>query len=336
MTKDPLEMREALIALLAERLGKPLKIARIPGGQSHPVYRVDAASKTYLLRRKPDGVLLNSAHAIDREFRLLSALHPLGIPVPEPVFLHELDEPAGTPFYVMRFVEGRTLWDPRLPELAPPDRATLQREIAACLAQLHAVDLEAAGLADFGVRESYAARQIRRWRKQYEADAQDIRLKPLESLLRRLEQVPPDSGRVGIVHGDWRIDNLRIDPVAPRIAAIVDWELATLGDPVADLAYALVPYHLPHDLGPLRSMAGANYPVDCLLDADAFLNAYRDASGIDVPEIAGFLALSFMRLAAIAWGIAGRVRRGNAVGAQADEAAGIADILARRGLDFLQ
>jgi aminoglycoside phosphotransferase (APT) family kinase protein len=335
MSADRVETSAPLAALLADRLGAPARIARIPGGQSHPVYRIDARSGAYLLRRKPDGALLSSAHAIDREFRLLSALHPLGLPVPEPIFLHDEPEPAGTPFYVMRFVEGRTLWDPRLPDLEPAERAPLQRGMARLLAQLHAVEVDAAGLGDFSPRTGYATRQVARWSRQYAADAGQFRLPALETLFERLEQASPISDRLAVVHGDWRLDNLRIDPVAPRVAAILDWELATLGDPVADLAYALIPYHLPRDLGPLRSMAGVDRRRAGLLGPDEIIAAYVEESGADAPDLAPFLALAFMRLAGIAWGIAGRVRRGNAVGREAEKAGEIAQVLATTGLEFI-
>ena len=222
-----------------EGFAGPLTLAKFKGGQSNPTYRVDTAGQSYVLRRKPFGPLLPSAHAVEREHRLIAALHPTGFPVAKPFGLCEDDGVIGSAFYVMELVAGRTLWDGTLPSQSPDERTATYHAMVDTLADLHAVDVQAVRLADYGKPGSYFTRQVGRWTKQYRA-AQTDDLPVMERLIEWLPATLPDQTRTGIVHGDYRIDNLIYAPGEPRVAAVLDWELSTLGDPMADLSYLLM------------------------------------------------------------------------------------------------
>ena len=225
----------------------PFALAKFPSGQSNPTYRIDAASGTYVLRRKPFGQLLQSAHAVDREYRLLAALSPLGFPVPRPFALCTDPAVIGAIFYVMEMAEGRSYADGSLPDFAPEVRTRIYFELVDALAQLHSIDPSAAGLGDFGKPGNYFERQVARWTRQYR-DSQTDDLPEMERLIEWLPASLPEQSRTSIVHGDYRIDNAMFDADG-RLTAVLDWELATLGDPIADFSYFAMQWVMPADGG---------------------------------------------------------------------------------------
>ena len=316
----------------------PLTATKFKGGQSNPTYRIDAASGTYVLRRKPPGALLPSAHAVDREFRVLQALHGGPVPVARPLHLCEDTSVIGAMFYLMAHVDGRIFWDPSLPDCDPAVRGAHYDAIVDTLAALHAIDPAAVGLADFGKPGNYFARQLRRWTEQYRASE----TRPIAAMDALIDALPPrcpaDDGAVALVHGDFRIDNLIFAPAAagaPRVAAIVDWELSTLGHPLADLGYFCMALRLPRNPA-LPGLAGLDRAVLGIPDEPALLARYAERSGRAIPADWPFvLAFSFFRLAAIAQGVAKRAEQGNASSEQATQAGRMVELLAGMGLDAL-
>jgi aminoglycoside phosphotransferase (APT) family kinase protein len=304
---------EAYMAEHVEGFVEPLEAAQFKGGQSNPTYRLASPSGAYVLRRKPPGRLLPSAHAVDREFRVISALHPLGFPVARPHVLCEDDSVIGTAFYIMDFVPGRVIWEPHVPGVAGDERAAIFEALNTTIAALHEVDYAAAGLADFGRPQGYVARQVRRWSEQYRASATED-IAEMDRLMAWLPDAAPDSGQHGIVHGDFRLDNCIVHEAESRIMAVLDWELATLGDPIADFTYHLMQWRMP----PSRGQGGVGSLIGHedepglprLEDYVARYCERRDLPGI--PDLEVYLAYNFFRLAAIFQGIVGRVRDGTA------------------------
>lgn len=242
----------------------PVKVEQFKGGQSNPTYRLtDGAGRHYVLRRKPPGKLLPSAHAVDREFRVISALNRTDVPTPRAYALCEDDSVVGTAFYIMEYCNGRVLWDPLLPEVPKEGRAAIHRATFDVLARLHAVDYKALGLEDFGRPGSYVARQISRWGKQYKASETD----KIESMDRLLDWLPanlPPADETVLVHGDYRLDNMVFDSDSPRVLGVIDWEISTLGDPLAELAYVCMLWRTPKDWGGLHGhdLAAAGLPTE--------------------------------------------------------------------------
>ena len=236
----------------------PLTVRQFKGGQSNPTYLLETPERRYVLRRKPPGKLLPSAHAVDREFRVISALHAQGFPVAAPSLYCADESVVGTPFYVMAHVDGRVFWEPSLPAVTREARAGFFDAINATLARLHAFDPAAIGLADYGRGENYVARQVERWSKQYRASETE-RIEDMERLMAWLPAHLPPPAPVRLVHGDFRIDNLIFAPDAPRVLAVLDWELSTLGDPLADFAYHLMQWHMPtSDITAFGSLVGCD------------------------------------------------------------------------------
>jgi len=329
----------ALAAWLAERVPGfrgPATIERLSGGQSNPTYRIRTASGDLVLRRKPDGVLLPSAHAVDREHRVIGALGAAGLPVPK-VFGYS-DDPAimGTPFFVMAFVEGRIFFDPRLPDMTPAERAGIFDAMNAAIAQLHGIDPAAAGLGDYGRPGNYMQRQIERWTRQYRA-SETRRIEAMERLIEWLPEhlTAADDPAVAVVHGDCRLDNFVFHPTEPRVVAILDWELSTLGSPLADFAYNVMTWRIPHGL--FRGLGETDLAALGIPAETDYVAAYCRRSGrAGIPSLDFYIAFNMFRLAAIMQGIARRVLDGTAAGADAAANGALAAPLAALGWEQAQ
>ncbi len=319
----------ALAAYLGERVGPfagPLVVEQYQGGQSNPTYRVTAGGRRYVLRRKPPGKLLPSAHAVEREYRVMAALAATGVPVARMVALCEDASVIGTPFYVMEYVEGRVLWDPTLPGMTPEARAAHYDELNRVLAALHRVDCAAVGLADFGKPGNYIERQIARWSKQYETDGAE-RIPALDRLIEWLPRHVPAGDETSIVHGDYRLDNVIFHPAEPRILAVLDWELSTLGHPLSDFAYHAMAWRLAP--GVFRGLAGCDLGALGIPSEADYVAAYCRRTGrqrIDHWEF--YLIFNMFRIAAILHGVLARALQGNAASQNALEQGGRARAVA--------
>ncbi|CAN5722617.1 phosphotransferase family protein [soil metagenome] len=344
MPGEPFALPEGVLAAYLERhvegFRGPLRATKFKGGQSNPTYLVDAVSGRYVLRRKPPGVLLPSAHAVDREFRVLQALQGSAVPVPRALHLCLDPSVIGSMFYLLEHIDGRVFWAPDMPGLGKAERGAHYEAVISTLATLHAVDVEAAGLADYGRPGNYFARQLARWATQYRA-SETQSIAAMETLLTELPQrCPDDDGRVALVHGDYRIDNLMFATDAPRVLAVMDWELSTLGHPLADLGYLCMALRLPGQ-PPLPGLAGRDRAALGIPDEAAMLRRYAELGGsLDVADGQALdwpfvLAFSFFRLAAIAQGVARRAEQGNASSAQATRAGEMARLLAEMGAQVL-
>jgi len=296
----------------------PLAVQQFKGGQSNPTYLLSTPGHRYVLRRKPPGALLASAHAVEREYAVLAALGAhSNVPVPT---VHALcTDPAivGTVFYVMDYVPGRIIWDPALLEVPQPARRAHALALVGTLADLHRVDPAAAGLAEFGKPAAYLERQIARWTKQYLSDAEAGRVESLDRLIEWLPaHLPKREQPAALVHGDYRVDNVVFDATEPRIRAVLDWELATLGDPLADFAYHLMLYRLPTISIP--GLAGRDMVALGLPTESEYVAYYCERAGRGpIADLEFYLAFAMFRLAGIFHGICGRVARGNAVSSKA-------------------
>jgi aminoglycoside phosphotransferase (APT) family kinase protein len=294
----------------------PAAVVKFPSGQSNPTYRVDAESGTYVLRRKPHGALLPSAHAVDREYRLLTALHPTGFPVPRPLALCTDSRILGTEFYAMDMVAGRSFWDGALPDSSPVQRRSVYEALIDTLARLHSIDPSAVGLGDYGRPGNYFERQVRRWTAQYRASQTEF-IDEAERLIAWLPQTLPTQDRLSIVHGDYRIDNVLYAVDEPRVLAVIDWELSTTGDPLADLSYLLMNWETPYD----GSAGIANLDLEALGIPTLAQMANRYAAATNrsaVPNLNWHFAFNLFRLMAIVQGIRKRVVEGNASSTQAE------------------
>jgi aminoglycoside phosphotransferase (APT) family kinase protein len=287
----------------------PLTVRQFVGGQSNPTYYLRAGSGEYVLRRKPPGKLLPSAHAVDREYRVMTALARTSVPVPRTYALCEDADVAGTPFYVMQFVAGRVFKDPRLPEVPAADRAAIYESLADVLARLHTVDWRAIGLEDFGRPGNYFARQLHRWTSQYRASETES-IPAMEELIVWLPAHIPPGDETTLVHGDFRLGNMLIHPSEPRIVAALDWELSTLGHPLADLGYHCLPFRLRPEQ--FEGFAGQERPAG-IPSEEEHVDAYCRRTGrASIPHWDFYIAFAMFRLAAIAQGIMGRVVAGTA------------------------
>jgi aminoglycoside phosphotransferase (APT) family kinase protein len=305
---------EAYLAREVAGFAGPLTVRQFKGGQSNPTYLLETPARKHVLRRKPPGKLLPSAHAVDREFRAIRALHAQGFPVAEPVIYCADESVAGTAFYVMGFVEGRVFWNPDMPGSHPAERAAVYDAMNATLARLHSFDPAAIGMADFGRGENYVARQVDRWSKQYRA-SETQKIDEMERLIEWLPQHIPPAGPPRIVHGDYRLDNMILHASEPKVLAVLDWELSTIGDPLADFAYHLMQWHMPQeDTGAgTGSLVGFDLVSLGIPLLRAYVDRYVERTGLDPrPHLNVYLAYNFFRIAAILQGIAGRVRDGTA------------------------
>ena len=309
----------------------PFTLAKFPSGQSNPTYWIAAVSGDYVLRRKPFGQLLPSAHAVDREYRLLSALYPLGFPVPAPLALCDDPEVIGAIFYVMERVRGRPFANGALPEFEPPQRRRMYEQLIDTLADLHNIDPDRAGLSGFGKPGNYFERQVARWTRQYR-DSQTDDLPAMDKLIAYLPGSLPSQSRVSIVHGDYRIDNVAYDDRG-KLTAVLDWELATLGDPLADFSYLAMQWVMPADGG--AGLAGLDLPLLGIPTLDAAAERYSRRSGVPVAgKLDWYFAYNLFRLAGIVQGIKKRVIDGTASHAQAEEMARRVPMLADSAWQF--
>lgn len=285
---------------------------KFSGGQSNPTYLLAGETRRFVLRRKPEGVLLKSAHAVEREFRVQKALAGSDVPVAGMIALCEDPGVIGSSFYLMEHVPGRSFDDPRLPDVPRAERIRYFREMARVLAAIHDVDPQAVGLADYGPRGNYFRRQIDRWSGQYAASATGT-IPEMDRLIAALDRdCPEDDGRVTLVHGDYRIDNLLFAPDAPRVAAVLDWELSTLGHPFADLAAVIMQWRMPPGAEG-RGLAGVDRAAEGLMTDDAFVARYCELRGLESIEDFGiYVAFCFFRMAAILQGVKRRALDGNA------------------------
>jgi aminoglycoside phosphotransferase (APT) family kinase protein len=311
---DPAPL-EAWMREHVEGFAGPLGLEQFKGGQSNPTYRLVTPGRSYVLRRKPPGPLLPGAHAVDREYRVITALAGQGFPVARTYGLCLDEGVIGTAFYVMEMVEGRIFWDTAFPQVAAAERPAFFDAMNATLAALHGIDPQAAGLGDYGKPGNYFARQISRWSKQYLADAEAGRLAAMDRLVEWLpENVPADEPIPRIIHGDYRCDNMVFHPERPEVLAVLDWELSTLGHPLADFSYHLMMYRMPDALA-FRDLQALNIPSE----AD-YVAAYCRRTGRDgLPDLDFYMAFNLFRLAGILHGIKGRLIRGNASSAHAGE-----------------
>nr|WP_294816306.1 phosphotransferase family protein [uncultured Sphingomonas sp.] len=293
----------------------PFGVEKFAGGQSNPTYRIDAKSGSYVLRRKPFGPILPSAHAVEREHQLIAALHPTGFPVARPYGLCEDVEVIGAPFYIMEMVEGRTFWDGSLPDMAPGERTAVYEAIVDTLAALHSVDYAAVGLGEYGKPGNYFERQVARWSKQYRMSQTDD-MPEVERLIEWLPRTVPAQTRTSIVHGDFRIDNMIFDAAQPRVLAVLDWELSTLGDPLADFSYFLMSWVTePEGRSGVKGLTG---PATGIPTIEAVVERYCAATGRDgVPDLNWYFAYNLFRLTGIVQGIKKRILDGNASSDQA-------------------
>jgi aminoglycoside phosphotransferase (APT) family kinase protein len=314
-----------------EGFNGPYMLTKFPSGQSNPTYRIAAVSGDYVLRRKPFGKLLPSAHAVDREYRLLSALHPLGFPVPEPLAVCDDPDVIGAIFYIMELAKGRPYADGALPDFDSPTRRRMYEQLVDTLAELHSIDPVAADLADFGKPGNYFERQVARWTRQYR-DSQTDYVPEMERLIAFLPETLPDQSRTSIVHGDYRIDNVVYDGDG-TLTAVLDWELATLGDPLADFSYLAMQWAMPADGG--AGLAELDLPALGIPMLDDLVARYAERSGVAVAgKLDWYFAYNLFRLAGIVQGIKKRVLDGTASHAHAAEMAKRVPMLASAAWDF--
>lgn len=320
--------------LLAELgLGGEVLVERIAGGQSNPTYFVTVGGRRLVLRKKPAGPVLPSAHAVDREYRVLAALAGSGVPVPEVVAFCDDVGVIGTPFYLMERLEGRVVHDNALPGLAPDERRAVYLSMAGVLARLHGVDFRAVGLEGFGRVGGYLARQIGRWAKQWELS----RTREVPDIERLIEWLPahiPEDERTSIVHGDFRVGNVMLHETEPKVIAVLDWELSTLGHPMADLAHGCMGWHSsPDEFGGLLGLdlEGLVIPTEA-----EFLQAYAEASGQDLRLLPFHHAFALFRFAVIFEGIAARAKAGNAAAADAAEVGHLSERFAARAIEVIE
>jgi len=332
---DPAAL-ERYLSEHVEGFSGPLAVEQFKGGQSNPTYLIHGRGARYVLRAKPGPAakLLPSAHAVEREFRVISALGKAGIPVPKTYCLCEDESVIGRSFFIMEYVEGRVLWEPALPAMGPAERAAIYDETNRVLALLHKVDCQGAGLADFGRPGNYMARQIARWSRQYRASETE-EIDAMDRLIAWLPQNVPAEEASSVVHGDYRLDNLIFHPREPRVLAILDWELSTLGDPLADFAYQCLAWHIPP--GQFRGIAGLDLGALGIPDEPHYIASYCARTGREtIAHWDFYLAYNLFRIAAILQGVMKRALEGIASSEQALEAGRRAKPLAELGWRYAE
>ncbi|HEY7810164.1 MAG TPA: phosphotransferase family protein [Allosphingosinicella sp.] len=308
----------------------PLSVEQFRGGQSNPTYKLVTPSRSYVLRRKPPGKLLPGAHAVDREYRVITALAAQGFPVARAFGLCMDGAVIGTAFYVMEMVEGRIFWEAELPQVPTAERPLYFDAMNEAMARLHGIDPDAAGLQDYGKPGNYFERQIGRWSKQYLGDVEAGPVAAMDRLVEWLPaNIPPGEDEARIIHGDFRCDNMIFHPTEPKVLAVLDWELSTLGHPLADFSYHLMMYRMP--AGITTGLAGLDLPALNIPSEEKYVAAYCRRTGRDgIPHLDFYIAFNLFRLSAIVHGIKGRLARGTAASAHADKMAasleGLADL----------
>jgi aminoglycoside phosphotransferase (APT) family kinase protein len=309
----------------------PLRIEQFKGGQSNPTYKLITPRRSYVMRRKPPGKLLPGAHAIEREYRVITALGNQDFPVAKSYGICEEEGVIGTPFYVMEMVEGRIFWDTSFPEIGQAERPAYFDAMNATMAALHKIDPEAAGLGDYGKPGNYFARQIARWSRQYESDVEAGRVAAMDRLVEWLPaNIPPDEPQPRVIHGDFRCDNMIFHPVEPRVLAVLDWELSTLGHPLADFTYHLMMYRMPAGL--TTGLVGLDIAALNIPSEADYIAAYCARTGREgIADLDFYMAFNLFRLAGIVHGIKGRLARGTAASAHAAGTAATLDLLAELG-----
>jgi aminoglycoside phosphotransferase (APT) family kinase protein len=339
---DTHKFDEAALARYLAENGLPgcadgIEVQQFQGGQSNPTFAVTAGSTRYVLRKKPPGKLLPSAHLIEREYRIMAALADTDVPVPTMRHLCEDPSIIGTSFFVMDFMEGRIVDDTSLPgDFTPAERAAIYDSMNAAMAALHQVDFNAVGLGDYGKPENYIGRQIDPWTRQFEAAKTDP-MPAMDELMAWLPAHRPKGDEVSIAHGDFRMGNLMLHPSEPRVIAVLDWELSTLGHPLADLAYNVMPYSLPHDGTSLNGLVGLDLAAAGIPAQSDYVAAYAKRTGRDsIDEINFYLAFSCFRLASICQGVYARGLQGNASSENAVEVGAKAPRLANIGWEIAQ
>jgi aminoglycoside phosphotransferase (APT) family kinase protein len=327
---------ETYLAREVAGFAEPLTIKQFKGGQSNPTYLLETPARRYVLRRKPPGKLLPSAHAVDREYRVIRALHAQRFPVAEPLAFCADESIAGTPFYVMSFADGRVFWEPQMPGSNATERAAVYDAMNATIARLHTFDPAKIGLADFGKGENYVARQVDRWSTQYRASETET-IDAMERLIDWLPKNIPPGGPPRLVHGDYRLDNLIVTKDSADIIAVLDWELSTLGDPLADFTYHLMAWHMPHSesAAGTATLVGQDLRALGIPSMVDYVDAYIARTGLDPrPALPVYLAYNFFRIAAILQGIIGRVRDGTATNEFAPAKAEMIRPLAEKAWEF--
>ena len=316
----------------------PVTATKFAGGQSNPTFKLTTAKQTYVLRRQPPGKLLKSAHAVDREFKVLDALKDSAVPVAKVYHLCEDTSLIGSMFYIMEYVEGRVFWNSALPEIADNiTRGEMYQDMVEVMAAMHSVDIEKVGLSDYGKPGNYYERQVGRWSKQYKLSEIDDIPEMNQLMLWLEDNLPADDGKVSLVHGDYRMDNVMFHPTEPRILAVLDWELSTLGHPYADLAYQCMQLRLPDNVGKATGLGGIERAPLGIPEEQEYVDTYCSLVGIDKIDNWNFyLAFSFFRLAAIAQGVAKRAEDGNASSKEAQGVGAIVKPLAQYALKLTQ
>ncbi|MCC6296860.1 MAG: phosphotransferase family protein [Pseudomonadales bacterium] len=335
----PLDRLGSYLAAQIPGFGSLEKAEKFEGGQSNPTFLLTASSGRYVLRRKPPGEVLPSAHAVDREYRVMQALAATRVPVPRMRVLCADDDVIGSMFYVMDFLDGNVYWDAPLQGFANADRAAMYDRMNAVLADLHQVDVAAVGLADFGKPGNYFERQCNRWVKQYRASETE-RIEAMETLMEWLPgRMPADDGRVALIHGDYRLDNLMFAKDRPEIIAVLDWELSTLGHPFSDIAYQCMQLRIPAnpDLGNLGGLGGLDRRALGIPSEEEYVARYCERMGLDgIPDWSFYLGFSFFRFAAILQGIMNRYQDGTASSTQALTYGKMTRPMAEMAVDFLR